>query len=213
MPLPKVTPLNSKVVIFGDYNVGKTSLLIRFLKNDFRNCGNTIGASYNVWRNDPYQLNGKLVQNVIGFWDTAGQERFESILPVYLRQADAIIFCWDSSRRLNKQELQRRINVVNSVNNTAKWFFVFTKTDVSENIRDIDAEDIVDKELNTFIYYTSSKENIGVDKLFKDIIDYVQSSDKITVENLPREAFSLTEQTISTARRLGSCFGLFSDTN
>jgi len=171
----KITSINSKVVVFGDFGVGKTSLLGRFLKNEFGVCSSTVGASYNSWKSTPYTLNKKTVQNVIGFWDTAGQERFESLLPIYLRQADIVIFCWDSSKRLTNVDLIRRLNMVKSVNSTAKWFVVFTKTDLSDNIRDIEAEFLIEKELETSIYYTSSKNDIGITKLFNDIIKYIQT--------------------------------------
>jgi len=203
----KIIPINSKVVIFGDFTVGKTSLLARFLRNEFGYCSSTVGASYNAWRSDVYTLNGKTVRNVIGFWDTAGQERFESLLPIYLRQADVVLFCWDSNKRLTHIELLKKINMVKNVNTTAKWFFVFTKTDLSDNIRDIEAEYLIQQELDTKIYYTSSKTNIGVPQLFNDIIKYIQTELKPDTLPKPLNAINISESVNSVTNKFTSCFG------
>ena len=64
-----------KVVIIGDSGVGKSSLLVRFVRNEFHEqTRSTISAAYLTRR---VETDERTVQFEI--WDTAGQERFRSL--------------------------------------------------------------------------------------------------------------------------------------
>jgi small GTP-binding protein len=58
-----------KIVVIGDSGVGKTSLLFRFLDNEFTDQISTIGLDFKMKR-----LN-VMVPLLLQIWDTAGQER------------------------------------------------------------------------------------------------------------------------------------------
>lgn len=67
--------LEAKIVVLGAQGVGKTSLLLRYIKNQFKagSTASTVGASF---------LTKKVVDDEsdttvrLQIWDTAGQERF-----------------------------------------------------------------------------------------------------------------------------------------
>lgn len=84
-------PMEIKVCIIGDTDVGKTSLSTRFCHSEFpTNSTPTIGASFLQKR--------VAVDNVeisLQIWDTAGQERFRSMAPMYYRGAKAAICVFD----------------------------------------------------------------------------------------------------------------------
>eukprot|EP01137_Pigoraptor_chileana_P021883 Opistho-2@86152 len=84
---------NAKVILIGNSDVGKTSVLNRFSKNKFDiNYKATIGVDFVV---EDYQiLNTPFSLHV---WDTAGQERFKSIARSYFRGAHAIMVVFDLS--------------------------------------------------------------------------------------------------------------------
>jgi len=83
--------LEAKVVILGAQGAGKTSLVVRFVENNFhRNLQSTIGASFLVKK---VQVDDCIVR--LQIWDTAGQERFRSMAPMYYRGANAAIICYD----------------------------------------------------------------------------------------------------------------------
>jgi small GTP-binding protein len=85
------SPMEIKVCIIGDTDVGKTSLSTRFCHSEFpTNSTPTIGASFLQKR--------VLVDNIeisLQIWDTAGQERFRSMAPMYYRGAKAAICVFD----------------------------------------------------------------------------------------------------------------------
>ena len=65
----------TKVVVLGDVNVGKSSLIQRFVKNSFSNDYKaTIGVDFEV---EKFFIIGKSFN--LQIWDTAGQERFRCI--------------------------------------------------------------------------------------------------------------------------------------
>mmetsp|Transcript_25309 Transcript_25309/g.56062 ORF Transcript_25309/g.56062 Transcript_25309/m.56062 type:complete len:196 (-) Transcript_25309:55-642(-) len=84
-------PIEVKVCIIGDTNVGKTSLSTRYCHGEFpTNSTPTIGASFLQRR--------VVVDNTemsLQIWDTAGQERFRSMAPMYYRGAKAAICVFD----------------------------------------------------------------------------------------------------------------------
>lgn len=91
--------LSFKVVVVGDGNVGKTSLLRRFVRGDFvEEYRRTIGAEYmekDVFlRSDGGNRTAKLL-----LWDTAGQEMFSPLTPSYFHQSSAAIVCFSTVDR------------------------------------------------------------------------------------------------------------------
>lgn len=83
-----------KLVVIGDSGTGKTSLLQRYLKGNFIEHEATVGCAFS---SKDLTVDGKTVHFEI--WDTAGQERYDSLAPLYLRGASAVIVAYDISRK------------------------------------------------------------------------------------------------------------------
>jgi len=104
-----------KLVLLGESAVGKSSLVLRFVKGQFHEYQeSTIGGKHaivfsNIRSNDNYfffffsQSAAFLTQTVclddttvkFEIWDTAGQERYHSLAPMYYRGAQAAIVVYD----------------------------------------------------------------------------------------------------------------------
>ncbi|KAJ1665649.1 Vacuolar protein sorting-associated protein 21 [Coemansia sp. RSA 1813] len=106
-------PIQIKVVLLGDAAVGKSSLVLRFVNNEFQeNKEPTIGAAFLTQK---VRLDDSVLK--LDIWDTAGQERFHSLAPMYYRNAQAAVVVYDITRAesLNRakswiKELQRQAN-------------------------------------------------------------------------------------------------------
>jgi len=80
-----------KMLVIGDPDVGKTSILLSFT-GDPLNPGfaPTIGIDFKV---KTIEMDGKQIK--FQLWDTAGQERYRTITKVYYRSAMGIILVYD----------------------------------------------------------------------------------------------------------------------
>ncbi|KAI0323109.1 GTP-binding protein RAB5 [Amylostereum chailletii] len=104
--------LQFKLVLLGESAVGKSSLVLRFVKDQFDDYReSTIGAAFltqTVALDDGLTVKFEI-------WDTAGQERYKSLAPMYYRNANCAVVVYDitQSASLEKarnwiRELQRQ---------------------------------------------------------------------------------------------------------
>lgn len=102
-----------KLVLLGEAAVGKSSLVLRFVNNEFQpNKEPTIGAAFLTQK---CRLEDRVLRYEI--WDTAGQERFHSLAPMYYRNAQAAVVVYDVTKATSLEkakswvkELQRQAN-------------------------------------------------------------------------------------------------------
>ena len=93
-----------KVILLGDSNVGKTSIIDRLISNTFNiNQPATVGLEHH---NLMIKINSFVLRMQI--WDTAGQEKFDSIANTYYKSTDVIIFVY-------------AINLKNSFERIVEW--------------------------------------------------------------------------------------------
>ncbi|XP_051119804.1 ras-related protein RABC2a-like [Andrographis paniculata] len=88
-----------KLLLIGDSAVGKSSLLLSFVSDDFnhefhQDLTPTIGVDFKI---KFMSCGGKRLKLTI--WDTAGQERFGTLTSSYYRGAHGIILVYDVTRR------------------------------------------------------------------------------------------------------------------
>ncbi|XP_013792018.1 ras-related protein Rab-5B-like [Limulus polyphemus] len=80
-----------KLVLLGESAVGKSSLVLRFVKGQFHEYQeSTIGAAFLT---QTMCVDDTTVKFEI--WDTAGQERYHSLAPMYYRGAQAAVVVYD----------------------------------------------------------------------------------------------------------------------
>ncbi|KAF9015309.1 GTP-binding protein ypt5 [Cyathus striatus] len=102
-----------KLVLLGEAAVGKSSIVLRFVSNEFQpNKEPTIGAAFLTQK---CRLEDRILRYEI--WDTAGQERFHSLAPMYYRNAQAAVVVYDVTKAASLEkakswvkELQRQAN-------------------------------------------------------------------------------------------------------
>lgn len=92
---PASKPTTSvKLVLLGEAAVGKSSLVLRFVSDDFQeNKEPTIGAAFLTQK---CSLPNRTIKFEI--WDTAGQERFASLAPMYYRNAQSALVVYDVTK-------------------------------------------------------------------------------------------------------------------
>lgn len=159
----------SKIVVSGEFGHGKTCLVERFMTNKFYDkYPSTIGASFRTIIHNDAKLN---------IWDTAGQERFNSMLPMYYKDCDINLFCWAVNIDFDQERVEK---LIKQMNNDSNIFFIITKIDLAfdNRISNISIMENWCISNNIPIYYTSSKNNDGINDLFFNITEKVKTLDK-----------------------------------
>ena len=104
-----------KVVVLGDKSVGKSSLVIRYVEDNFSNIQrSTIGAFFLT----KMVTSNEMEPIKLMIWDTAGQERFRSMSKLYYRDASACVLCFDLTDEPSYIQLQDWVEEIrnNSIN-------------------------------------------------------------------------------------------------
>ncbi|XP_028398789.1 cell division control protein 42 homolog [Dendronephthya gigantea] len=121
---------NIKIVVLGDGAVGKTSLLLSYLTNDFPN-------EYAPTAFDNYTVSVSVnkVPCTVQFCDTAGQEDFDSLRPFSYPQTDVFVLCFNimaPSSFLNLK--QRWLPEIDKYKPTTPVVLVGTHCDLRSNV-------------------------------------------------------------------------------
>ena len=154
-----------KICLLGDSGVGKTAIAERYVNNTFdvdSIC--TIGASFLTKKiqNDNTQLS-------LEIWDTAGQERYRALTPLYYRQCSAVIIVIDNTESLSIESAEYWIKRVNEENEKPYIILVINKTDLNQDINEINIENFCNSYSVDYIY-VSAKTSANIDNLFNRII-------------------------------------------
>ena len=158
-----------KVVILGEPGVGKTSIISRYVTNQFSPVViSTTGASYStkILKIDD--------ENSIKFqiWDTAGQERFRSLAKIFYQNAVAVILVYDITVRETFEQLQKYW--IKEIEENAPTDIILAlaanKSDMYENeLVDLHEGKELARQLNAIFKSTSALNSKGIDDLFLSI--------------------------------------------
>ncbi len=120
-----------KIVLIGDSAVGKSQLLLRYTKNQFKNkAASTIGmefATQQVIIDENTSVRAQI-------WDTAGQERYRAITNAYYRQAIGVLLVYDITKRVSFENLERWLTEVREhADSKVQIILVGNKSDLQNN--------------------------------------------------------------------------------
>lgn len=150
-----------KIVMLGGTNVGKTSIVQRYIKGEFKVTPEpTLGVSFFSQR---LILNNTNV--LMEIWDTAGQERYRSLVPMYYRNSDIIIIVYDSVNQLSFLDCKYWINTIKKNGKQSPILIVCNKIDMNDD--DFGGEQFA-KDNGYYFKKVSAKSGEGIYTLFND---------------------------------------------
>ncbi|CAK41963.1 uncharacterized protein An14g02260 [Aspergillus niger] len=190
--------LEAKIVVLGAQGVGKTSLVDRYVKNDFNPSAtaSTVGASF-VTKRVLDSSSDTIVR--LQIWDTAGQERFRSISRLYYRGANACLLCYDITDEQSFQEMtgwlaELKKNIVED--DPIVIHVVGTKTDIvtlDPSRRRVPFERTIAYDIGwDCCHEISAKDGEGIEEVFRVI------TRKLVEQRNKREAGTSSSQRSST---------------
>jgi small GTP-binding protein len=155
-----------KIIVAGDGGVGKTSLLNRYISNDFiESMSLTVGADF-----FSQACEFKEHKIKIQIWDFGGEPRFRFILPDYCKGASGVLMAFDLSDFSTLLNVKEWVQIIRGNTENPVTILVGTKADIP-NVLD---EEIIKKFciINKIDEYipTSSKTGKNVDFVFKELI-------------------------------------------
>ena len=156
-----------KVIICGDYAVGKTSLVRRFTTGDFSYDYKTTLA-VNFVKTEVI-LEGFHID--LSIWDTAGQERFQKLRKEYYKNANATIFVYDLTRPESFHHVEERWKPeVDSVIQGYTPILIGTKADlVEQRVVTTGSGEELARRFGTTYYETSALTGKNVEKTFHSL--------------------------------------------
>ena len=153
-----------KLIFLGDQNVGKSSILNRFLSDTFvEEYQATIGLDF---QSKNVQIDNQDIHLLL--YDTAGQEKFRSLIPMYTRDANIILLVYDITNKESFENLSLWLKDLTNINiNEVIVCIVGNKIDLNEKREVSNEEGQKYAQEHDFIFQeVSAKTGDGFSELF-----------------------------------------------
>ena len=156
-----------KLMLLGDSNVGKSSILRKYCKNDFLDkYVTTIGMDFEMKN---LNINNKKVR--LQIWDTAGQERYKVITKNYFNTSDGFIVIYDITNRESFVNINNWMEQITTLIGKEVKCIIFGNKNDLDNERKVSIEE--GKELGEKykckFYETSAKKGENIEEGFKSL--------------------------------------------
>jgi small GTP-binding protein len=167
--------ISKKICLIGDYGVGKTSLIRRFVDRQFSDHYlSTLGVKISRKVVElPTQNSLEQQQILLMIWDLEGRTKFHAITSSYLQGAMGAIIVADINRPDTIARINEHVELICSSNSKeVKLIVALNKSDLVESEK---AEDLAQKELFSDVsqivatYITSAKTGENVDEIFQKL--------------------------------------------
>jgi len=149
--------IRKKILLIGDFNVGKTSLIRRYVDNTFDdNYLTTIGVKISK---KLVEVDGKECELLI--WDIEGATELKKIPVAYMKGASCEIFVGDVTRIETIEHIDNHITTFLESNPNSKYVIAYNKSDI------LSPAQLETFECDEKTFFTSAKANLNVDEMFK----------------------------------------------
>eukprot|EP00164_Ancoracysta_twista_P000207 GFYU01000299.1.p1 GENE.GFYU01000299.1~~GFYU01000299.1.p1 ORF type:complete len:205 (+),score=54.69 GFYU01000299.1:125-739(+) len=165
-----------KVGMVGDSNIGKTSLMVKYVEGSFdEDYIQTLGVNF-------MEKNITLRNTEITFsiWDLGGQKEFQNMLPLVCNDAVCILFMFDLSRKGTLSSIKDWYRQARNLNKSAVPVLVGTKFDIFVEAFSPEEQEDITKQVRKYakamkapLIFCSTKLSINVQKIFKIILSKV----------------------------------------
>lgn len=158
-----------KIVVVGDYGVGKTSLLNRYIDQKFNHDYlPTLGV--NMLRKEMVYANNKVK---LMFWDIAGQELYANVREQFYEGTQGAMLVYDVTRPESFANITKWYKEIIDVAKTEIYcVLVGNKIDLEKVVPTEIGKEIAEESKWLFVE-TSAKEGTKIEEAFQSLIEYL----------------------------------------
>ncbi|KAI4226886.1 MAG: hypothetical protein L6R36_002818 [Xanthoria steineri] len=162
-----------KVGMVGDAQIGKTSLMVKYVEGSWDEDYIQTLAGVNFMEKTISIRNTEITFSI---WDLGGQREFVNMLPLVCNDAVAILFMFDLTRKSTLNSIKEWYRQGRGFNKTAIPFLIGTKYDHFVNFPPQDQEEISNqarrfaKAMRASLIFSSTSHSINVQKIFKIVL-------------------------------------------
>ena len=166
-----------KIILVGDTSVGKTNIINKYIKNEFReDFYATIGVEFS---HKKFVVENRKIKAQI--WDTAGQERYKAITRAYYKGAKGAFIVYDITRKETFDDVDKwRNELISSCNQEITVMLIGNKCDL-EDQRQISKEQGEEKAKSFGFSFleTSALSGENLEKGFQMLIEEIYQKYKV----------------------------------
>ena len=180
-----------KICLLGMAAVGKTCIAKRLCFDTFDAENRiTIGIEFYTY-NLPIIIKSKETYVRVSLWDFGGQEQFKRLFPYYINGVNGLFLVFDLSdlqslikldwwfEQLEKHDNQNVPKIVIG----AKYDLI-DEENKKVKVNDLIISQFLDKHGEKCFFKTSSKENINVTEIFKQLVKYILEANKFDYDKI-----------------------------
>ena len=184
-----------KVVLVGDSGVGKTNIMSKYLKNQFREDSKaTVGVEFGSkqFTVENHQIKAQI-------WDTAGQERYKAITSAYYKGAKGAFVVYDITRKNTFETVNKWVSDISAASDKKITLILIGNKNDLEDQRQVTKEmgEEKAKELGLAFMETSACSGENLDKAFQLMINEIYKKSKEDImgegeENIVQQGKDIT---------------------
>ena len=184
-----------KVVLVGDSGVGKTNIMSKYLKNQFREDSKaTVGVEFGSkqFTVENHQIKAQI-------WDTAGQERYKAITSAYYKGAKGAFVVYDITRKNTFETVNKWVSDISAAADKKITLILIGNKNDLEDQRQVTKEmgEEKAKELGLAFMETSACSGENLDKAFQLMVNEIYKKSKEDImgegeENIVQQGKDIT---------------------
>jgi small GTP-binding protein len=156
------------LILVGDSTVGKTCLLNRYFKNQFKSTISNIGIDKDI---KFVKINNIIYKLTV--WDTVGQERFRALPKKYYQNADGVLLLFDVTKEesfSNVSTWMKDIKDNSNKESNITIYLIGNKIDLNERAVSKESAEELAQSLGMKYFDVSCKNNINISEIMSRMI-------------------------------------------
>jgi small GTP-binding protein len=166
----------AKISLIGDEMTGKTSLILRYIKNSFTNeYITTLGADFvdKTYTHDDLEELNPGDEFTLTIWDMAGQSHFKEIAKIYCEGSAGMIIVFDANNHESFLSIPKWFEFAQTISYNGVIQVIGNKIDLPRQIEEGEIKKM-EKKLGITIHFTSAAAELedeisNVGNIFKEM--------------------------------------------